>query len=271
MEQRVSVGDRVIMLLACLVVVGSLFIPWYSAYNEIEEEVPVAAAQEEPVAMVDSMMADTTEVDSAAMAAMATDTTMAAAAMEQDTAMGQDAAMGQEAVQEPAADAGPGHLTHTTEAGEEIIVGLQAKKKVHKEYERLTGIGSLAAIGSAGAMVFSSGLVLILSGVIVLVYTLLCILLPLYSLYGLFGVKGDPDTKALKLKSIVRFNWIPLGLFTLLLILTFVGADYGFDAGSYFDSLGTSYGPGAFLETLSWGMFVSLCGFILVAVKGSEI
>jgi len=260
MEERVSVGDRAIMFLACLLVIGSLFIPWYSAYNQIEEEVPVAAVEEKPLAMVDSM-GDSTMVDSTALIGMAmSDSTMA------------DTAAEQMAAAEPAKEAARGNLTHTTDEGDEIIVGLQVRKKVVKEYARLSGIGSLAALGSIGSMVFSSGIALVLTAVIVLIYTLLCVLLPLYSMYGLFGIKGDPDTKALKLKSIVRFNWIPLGLFVLILALSFVGANYGFaDPGLYFDSIGTSYSPAVLLETLSWGMFVSLCGFILIAVKGAEI
>ena len=54
-------------------------------------------------------------------------------------------------------------------------------------------------------------------------------------------------------------------------MLSFVGAEYGFDAAATFTSIGDSYGPAAFLGTLSWGVFVAIAASIVVAVKGIEI
>jgi len=113
--------------------------------------------------------------------------------------------------------------------------------------------------------------VLVLTGILFLVYTLLCIGLPAYTLYGLYGIKGDADSKALKLKKMVRLNWIPLLLFVVVLILSFFGAEYGFNPADTYKSLGASYGPAALLSVISWGVIVSLSAFILIAVKGIEI
>jgi len=95
--------------------------------------------------------------------------------------------------------------------------------------------------------------------------------LPLYSLYGLYGLKGDADQKALALKKMLKLNWIPVLLFTGALMLAFFGANYGFDSESLYTSLGRSYGVGVFLDSLSWGAFVSISASVLLAVKGIEI
>jgi uncharacterized SAM-binding protein YcdF (DUF218 family) len=129
----------------------------------------------------------------------------------------------------------------------------------------------LAALGSVGGHVFSSGIILVLTGAMFLILTLVSLLLPAYTLFGLFGLKGTMDQQALKLKAILKLNWIPVLIFTAALAASFVGADYSFDAASLFHSLGDSYGPGAFLGSLSWGVFVTLGASILLAVKGIEI
>jgi hypothetical protein len=53
--------------------------------------------------------------------------------------------------------------------------------------------------------------------------------------------------------------------------LSFVGAQYGFDPEGMFTSIGKSYGIGVLLDTLSYGIGISLAGFIILAAKGSEI
>jgi hypothetical protein len=60
-------------------------------------------------------------------------------------------------------------------------------------------------------------------------------------------------------------------LFVAVVVLSFLGGDYGFDAGKYYQSLGDAFGPIALFETLSWGVFVAVAMSILVAVKGVEI
>ena len=148
---------------------------------------------------------------------------------------------------------------------------MQARKKVHKEYERLTGIGAFLALGSVGSHVFSSGFILVLTGIIFLVYALLSIGLPVFTLYNIFGLKGKEDEKALVLKKNLKLNWIPVLLFLAALILSFIGANYGDGTAGAFTSLGESYGPGVLLDSLSWGIFTTMGGFILLAVKGVEI
>ncbi|MFH2048254.1 MAG: hypothetical protein ABIJ12_02320, partial [bacterium] len=164
-----------------------------------------------------------------------------------------------------------GAVSEQKGSAEEIIHGYIAKKKIYKENTRLSGLGSLIAIGSVGGKLFSSGFVLIITGIIFLLYTLLCIALPAYTVYGLFGLKGSADEKALKLKKILKYNWLLLILFGATLLFSFFGASYGFDAASTFSSLGDSYGVGTFLDTISWGIIVTLGASILVAVKGVEI
>ena len=110
-----------------------------------------------------------------------------------------------------------------------------------------------------------------LTGAIFLLYTLLCIALPAYTLYGLYGAKGTEDEQALVFKRIVKYNWTPVVLFFLALFMSFVGASYGGGSEVLFASLGDSYGPGVFLGSISWGIVVSMAGFILLAAKGSEI
>lgn len=263
LEERVSMLDRMVLTVACLVILGTLFIPWYSAYNEIVEERVV----EEPVASV-TEMADSTAMlaDSAAAMSQMGDSAMTAA-----TEMA-DSTMAAAAVEGGAGDAREGVHSTTSEGGEQVLTSYQAKKKIRKEYFSLSGIGGIVSIGSVGSMLFSSGFALMLTAVLFLLYTLMAIALPLYTLYGLYGQKGDGDQVALKLKKMLRFNWIPLVLFVLALVVSFLGGSYGFDVDSVgLSSIGNGYGPGIFLGTLSYGIIISLSAFILVAVKGVEI
>ena len=269
LEERVSFLDRLVMTVASVVIFLTLFIPWYAAYNEIVEETQVAV--EEPVVSDSTMLAQAG--DSLAMLAGAGDS----------LAMMADAGAVEEAVTEtvpseeiaqpvaPEGDQSDQVVSSRVSSAEEVIHGYVAKKKIHKEYSRMSGLGSILALGSVGSLVFSSGGVLILTALLFLVYTLLCIGLPAYTLYGLYGLKGDADARALKLKKMVRFSWIPLIIFVAALVLSFFGAEYGFNSSEYFTSLGSSYGPAAFLGAISWGVIVSLSASILVAVKGVEI
>ena len=156
-------------------------------------------------------------------------------------------------------------------ANEEIITGRATVARTRKVFTYLSGLGSFAAIGSVGGAIFSSGFILILSGLLMLALTLACVALPVMNLYSLFGLKGKPDDLAVKLKKNLRLNWLPLLLLLAVLILSFLGSSYGFNAEKTYASLGTSYGIAAVFNTLSWGIFVALAASILVAVKGIEI
>jgi len=261
-EERVSTSDRIVLAVACLLILASLFIPWYSVYNEIIEEPPATAVTDMPSdsAMIattagDSMLVTTGESpDSTAIMAAATDdeSTEALVPTEEQTESGFA-------------------VTEGSSSSEETISGYKAKKKIYRQYARLSGIGAFLTLGSVGSYVFSSGFILILTAVILMFYTLLCVVLPIYTLYGIYGAKGNPDQRALKLKKIVRLSWIPVVLFVITLGISFVGAEYGFDATTFYGSLGAGYGIGVFLNSLSWGIYVTLCAFLLIAAKGIEI
>ena len=254
LEERVSLSDRVVLTVACLFMVAALFFPWYSAYNEIVEE----PAEEAAVVADSGAVEDSLLTDSVAVAALEGETE---AIVDVTTEAEGDVVAEQEVIEDDYSEA----------PKEEIIHGYVAKKKIHKEYSRLTGLGSFASLGSAGSHVFSSGFVVILTGLLFLILTLSCLLLPAYTLYGLFGIKGNSDQKALKLKSILKLNWLPLLLFVAALIISFVGADYGPGTSSLYTSLGDSYGVAVFLGSLSWGVFITLAASIMLAAKGIEI
>jgi hypothetical protein len=249
LEERVSTRDRFVLAFAGLLILAALFVPWYAAYNEIVQEAPQETTQLIP-----------------------SDTTLSGAG-KTDTALGMTGNRPATAQTSPGGQQQEGAPAMETEksGSEEIIRGTISRKKIFREYSRLSGIGGILSLGSVGSRVFSSGFVLILTGIIFLVYTLLCVALPIYTLYGLFGVKGDPDGRALKLKKILRLSWIPVVLFALALIISFFGADYSFDASTFYTSLGAGYSVGVFLSSLSWGIIMSLCAFILIAAKGIEI
>ncbi|MCX6836135.1 MAG: hypothetical protein NTW07_13605 [candidate division Zixibacteria bacterium] len=156
-------------------------------------------------------------------------------------------------------------------ANEEIITGQVAHARVQKTYSEVSGLGTFVALGNIGGKVFSSGLGVILSGLLMLVYGLLCLGLPVLNLYTIYGTKGKPDEQALQLKKTLRLNWLPLLLLVVVLLLSLLGGDYGFDAPATFASLGDSYSVATLFNTLSWGVFVAMAASVLVAVKGIEI
>ena len=156
-------------------------------------------------------------------------------------------------------------------ANEEIITGHTARARTHKVYARLSGLGTFVSLGSVGGAVFSSGFILMLSGLLMLAFTLSCLALPILNLRSLFWLKGKPDEVAVILKKNLRLNWIPLLLLLAVVILSFLGSSYGFDTAKSLASLGSSYSIGVVFNTLSWGIFVALAASIMMAVKGIEI
>ncbi len=259
LEERVSISDRLVLTVACLAILVVLFVPWYSLYNEIVEETVIPVTTGMPA---DSVAVAVAEGDSVLMSAGERPGTAGVAATDEPV---EALAPTEEQIEDSSAVAEVGG------SSEEVIHGMKARKKIYRQYSRLSGIGVFLALGSVGSYVFSSGFILFLTGIILMFYTLLCVALPIYTLYGIYGTKGNPDQRALKLKKIVRFSWVPVILFVLMLVISFMGADYGFDPTAFYDSLGTSYGIGVLLNSLSWGGIVSLCAFVLVAVKGIEI
>jgi hypothetical protein len=268
LEERVSFGEKLILAVASVAILTALILPWYSAYMVVPAASEPVAAVEEPVdaaltgtdslAEADSLVASD---DTTAMAGLTDDTTITTAVVEEPTE-----------VEDQAAASAAGVTTHEGErANEQIITARAARARTAREYSQLTGIGTFASLGTVGSAVFGSGFILVLTAVFMLIYGLLCIVLPVVNLYTLFGIKGKPDDVAEKIKRHLRLNWLPLILFTVVLLLSFVGAEYGFNVEESFTSLGESYGVAVLLGSLSWGIFVALAASILVAVKGIEI
>jgi hypothetical protein len=217
-EERISKADRNVLFGAAIALFFSLFMPWYSMFNEVVVQ-PAAG-------------------DASVSSAGTTSS---------------------------------GSSLTSSGAKEEVITSFKARKKTRREYTSTSGIGGLLAIGSAGGVMFSSGFALILTALAILAMTLACIGLPIYTLYELVIIKGDPDERAIAIKKILKYNWLVLICFSAALFLSMFGADYSGSPQSTFSSLGTSYSAGTFFGTMSWGLLVAIGSSILLAVKGSEI
>ncbi len=264
MVERVNSFDRIVLAVTSAAIIIALIFPWYSFYNEFVEETKASQEPTEQIAVVDSLATDSNGVLLTAESDMTdttatTDTTQAFLA---DNSLADTTAITEEAVSS-SSDGLPSNET--------IITGLVARKKITKEYDTSSGLGGLISIGSTSSYFFSSGISLMVTAILMIIYTLMCLGFPAYSLYGIYGLKGKSDEKALALKKIMSFNWIPIILFFVVFIISFVGAEYSFDPKEVYTSLGASYGPGIFVGSLSWGVLVSLGGFILLALKGGEI
>ncbi len=262
MVERVSSYERNVLTVASAVIFIALFLPWYTLHNEFVEESNFSPEPTPQVAVMDS-----TEIDSDGLLltdSIKTIRDLLGSTEPADTT--RRAALAEDANSSRRDD---GKIYDKD--GDEILTTLVSRKKITREYESASAFGSLISLGSTGSYLFSSGIVLILTTIIMFIYTLLCIALPAYSLYGLYGLKGSEDEKALALKKIIKYNWLPIVLFLVTFVLSFLGSEYGFDSVELFTSLGTSYGPGVFLGSLSWGAFIALFGFILIAVKSGEI
>lgn len=149
----------------------------------------------------------------------------------------------------------------------EVLHAAQPRKKVERITETTTGIGSFGQLGN----VFGGGFGLMLSGFFGLLFVLSSIALPIYMLMNLFKAKKMDDTYALQLKKLLRLNWIPVILFVLALVASFMGGGYATSSASAYANLGTSYGPGVFISVMSYGLVMSVGAFVLLAIKGVEI
>lgn len=132
----------------------------------------------------------------------------------------------------------------------------------------VSGLGALGYLGQA----FSGGFGLMLSGLLMLLYFLSCPILAVFNLYILHKVKKPtPDAYALYLKRMLRYNWIPVLLWLAMFLLAFLGSSYGFDTKGMVKQVGQSYGIAAFVGLSSFGIYLSLAAFLLMALKGKEI
>lgn len=241
---RIASYEKIVLTITSLVLIASLFFPWFSGYKEYVVESFENVAQE-PAAVPDSLGLVMT--DSAAV--MAAETAEPAPA-----------------TAEPAAAVEPG-TTAKDDKGFASITSQRKRQEVRREYQSTSAIASLGLLGD----VMSSGFILKITGILFLVYMVIALVGGLYNLYALYAVKGDSDTKALKLKKIMVFAWVPVGIWAVCLILSFFGAGYSFETTDTIKQLGSSYGPGAYLGVLSYGFYISLACFIMNAVKAAEI
>lgn len=275
MVERVSIGERFLLTGASLMVIAALFLPFYSVYTEIEVVTETAAAE----VPAESIPADdTTLVAEAAgstdSAGILTETSAAAAILDDTTALIANTGEAERTTADmaaPVAEGSPRRSVTVDEGGHEIITGLVVHKKYRREFSRVSGFWSLITIGSLGSYLFSSGLVLILTFVIFLVYTLACLAIPGFTLYSIYGSGAKGDALVLLMKKSLKLSWWPVALFCGAMFLSFFGADYGFSTVDTFSSIGKEYGLGVLLDSMSYGIAVSLAGFIILAAKGSEI
>lgn len=169
----------------------------------------------------------------------------------------------------------------TNAKGDEVITATQTRRDVTRTFYSLTGFGSILAIGDVGGKVFGSGIILILTGLVLFLLTVSCIAVPVMILKEIYTGRGTPDERATKLKKTLRIAWVPLLLFVAAMFLSFFGSSYGFDPangasygvpnGLALVTLGNGYSVAAFLGTVSFGVYVALAASILLAIKGVEI
>lgn len=266
MEDRVSMGDKVFLVIGALAMVAALFLPWFSAYNEIVEEVQIQPSATEQAAVPPGEVTPAGEgVEGEGQAGV------------EGRQPGEEMPAVVEAFEETAldapADAPPNQPTQMMqeEGAEKVIYGHQQRQKVTRETETLTGLGAFAAIGDAMGKMFSSGIILALTAVIMILFLLSCLVIPILSLVALFVGKGTSDEAALRLKRALRLAWLPSIFIGLAFILSFFGGSYSFDPTALYSSLGENYGVGVFLGSLTYGVIVALGGSFLLAAKGAEI
>jgi len=265
-EPRVAAYERIILTITSLVLIVSLFLPWFSGYHETVVETEVVPAEEAVAAVPDSLaeglMADSLAVAVTEEVAEPTEEVLETAAL---------------ATEESETEAGVSvnengrTVLDKDEAGFSSITSHRKQKQVVREQMSLSAIGAIGSLGSIGGKVFSSGIAVMLTGILMIVYMLICIGLALYTLYALYGVKGDDDTRALKIKSILRLNWIPVIIYVVGIFLSLSGGTYSFDTVDMIAQIGDSYGTSTYLGLLSSGFYISLACFVISGAKSVEI
>jgi len=147
-----------------------------------------------------------------------------------------------------------------------------AQKGIINDSYSMTGLGALISIGNYGSMIFSSGMVLVITGILLILYFLSCLVMAILNLYLLYGVrKKGEDQYVIYLKRMLRYNWIPVIIWVVMLVLSFAGASYGFDSSGMLKQIGDSYGIATFIGLSSFGIYITLGAFLITALKGKEI
>ncbi|UCD17210.1 MAG: hypothetical protein JSV44_12285 [Candidatus Zixiibacteriota bacterium] len=264
-EPRVAGYERIVLTITSAVLVVSLFLPWFSGYHERVVDSEVAGQQNEPAAVVSDSLTEGVMADS-----------LSRALTESETIPGEETTepteiAGAVAPATAAARENGATVLEKDEAGFASITSHRRQKEVVRERLSLSAIGAIGSLGAVGGMVFSSGLVVTLTGILMIIYVLCCIGLAVYTLYMLYGIKGDEDTKALKLKLVLRLSWIPVAIYVFCIIIAFFGATYSFDTTDMIKQIGGSYGISTYLGLLSSGFYLTIACFIINGAKSIEI
>ncbi|PKK82745.1 MAG: hypothetical protein CVT49_12135 [candidate division Zixibacteria bacterium HGW-Zixibacteria-1] len=245
---RIASYEKIVLTITSLVLIVSLFLPWFSGYREFVVESIDTTVVGEQAMLPDSLGMQMT--DSSALAA---------------GMIGSAEATGTQ-VAGRVADATASQPVKD-DKGFASVSSQRKRQELRREYEKASAVGSLLLMGD----VLSSGIILKITGILFLLYMIFSLGGGLYNLYALYGLKGDMDTKALKLKKVMAYAWVPVGIWFFCLILSFFGASYSFDSTETIKQIGTSYGPGTYLSILGYGFYISLACFIMNAVKAAEI
>jgi hypothetical protein len=237
-KPRVAGYEKIVLTITSVVLIASLFLPWFSGYKEYEVVAKTPALRAEDISAGtsgDALIPDSAVIEgNEGLPASGGETQMAAP---------------------------------KDEKGFSSMTGVVKRRELKKEFYSSSALG---AIGSLG-MVFSSGLVLKITGLLYIFYILLCLGMAGLTLYTLYGTKIGGDELAIKLKALLKYGWISPGIWFFCLILSFFGASYSFDPTGMLKQLGTSYSVVTYLGLLGYGFYISLACFIMSAAKAVEI
>ncbi|MEE9443053.1 MAG: hypothetical protein V3V99_10355 [candidate division Zixibacteria bacterium] len=266
LEVRVSNVEKMFLAAVSVIMILAIFLPWFSGHFEIVTHRLV------PQVFATEAVADTTATEDMKDSTVIADDTQDDAAVTEDP---ETVVAEQQPIEEALADADSTMADSLMAAGtEEDVIPPNMTTITEVTYDRysISGIGALISIGTYGSYVFSSGFILILTGILMILFLLSCLGMGAYNLYLLFGVKmKDADAFALHLKKTLKFNWIPVLIWLGMLVLSFIGARYGFDSSVMVTQVGDSYSLMSFIGLTTGGMFVALGAFLVLALKGKEI
>ena len=277
MEERVSGLEKGFLALASVIMILAIFLPWFSGYYEIET---ARLVSEQSMAAMSAEQNETNEEGTAGAAADSTVTEMtentgegvtAVPATVSDVTDSASLVAAEDSLMPPAV-AGVVDTAAILAGEAPVPEGLRKIIAIDHDPRSKTGIGALFSLGDYGSLIFSSGFVLILSFILMLVFFLSCIVMAGFNLYVIYGSKAkNPDDYALMLKNKLKLNWIPIYIWLVVVVLSLIGASYGFDSDSMVKQVGDSYGIMTFINLGSFGIYLALAGFLITALKAKEI
>ncbi|MCK5125138.1 MAG: hypothetical protein KAR42_02685 [candidate division Zixibacteria bacterium] len=267
LEERVSGFEKSFLAAAAVLLVVSLFLPWFSGHfeNVTTRLVPIQFAGSQSDQPADNPEGDNAVVDSMAVAGAEEIAEVVEPAIEEAT---------EPPAQELALDSTIVDSIAVAAVEDENVIppGMRKIQETTSDPRSLTGFGALLSLGTYGSMIFSSGFILMLSAILLIVYFISCLGMAGFNLYILYGVKKkSSDEYALHLKEMLKYNWYPVYLWLAVIVLAFIGAEYGFDSSEMVVQVGDSYGISSFMGLSSIGMFLPLAAFLILALKGKEI